>query len=151
MTSAALDDRVKDCAAFTPIGITEKQPILLSKYELLQARFPERVKRLHLKDPRSQWTRSISSPRLVSAIALFLGTLAYTFARIDTLVRLKVEDYYPSWKRFLLRFKEKGGKKKELPVHHKLEELLDEYLQATGLGAEPGSLLFPAAVRKTGK
>jgi hypothetical protein len=29
--------------------------------------------------------------------------------------------------------------------------LLDEYLQATGLGAEPGSLLFPAALRNTGK
>jgi hypothetical protein len=39
-------------------------------------------------------------------------------------VNLKVEDYYPSGKRFLLRFKEKGGKEKELPVHHKLEELL---------------------------
>jgi hypothetical protein len=36
---------------------------------------------------------------------------------------LKVEDYYSSGKRFLLRFKEKGGKEKELPVHHKLEEL----------------------------
>src|SRR5208282_2280349 len=53
--------------------------------------------------------------------------------------------------RFLLRFKEKGGKEKELPVHHKLEELLDEYLKATGLGAEPGSPLFPAALGKTGK
>src|SRR5215468_8949515 len=80
-----------------------------------------------------------------------LGTLAYTFARIGAVVRLKVEDYYPSGKRFLLRFREKGGKEKELPVHHKLEELLDEYLNATGLGAEPGSLLFPAAVGKTGK
>ena len=59
--------------------------------------------------------------------------------------------HYPSGKRFLLRFKEKGGKEKELPVHHKLEELLDEYLKATGLGSEPGSVLFPAAVRKTGK
>jgi hypothetical protein len=29
-------------------------------------------------------------------------------------------------KRFLLRFKEKGGKEKELPVHHKLEQLLDQ-------------------------
>jgi site-specific recombinase XerD len=38
-----------------------------------------------------------------------LGTLAYTFARIGAVVRLKVEDYYPSGKRFLLRFKEKGG------------------------------------------
>ena len=54
-----------------------------------------------------------------------LGVLAYTFARIGAVVNLKVEDYYPSGKRFLLRFKEKGGKEKELPVHHKLEELLD--------------------------
>ena len=80
-----------------------------------------------------------------------LGVLAYTFARIGAVVNLKVEDYYPSGKRFLLRFKEKGGKEKELPVHHKLEELLDEYLKATGLGNEPGSLLFPAALGKTGK
>lgn len=62
-----------------------------------------------------------------------LGVLAYTFARIGAAVNLKGEDYYPSGKRFLLRFKEKGGKEKELPVHHKLEELLDEYLKATGL------------------
>jgi integrase/recombinase XerD len=80
-----------------------------------------------------------------------LGVLAYTFARIGAAVNLKVEDYYPSGKRFLLRFKEKGGKEKELPVHHKLEELLDHYLKETGLDKEPGSLLFPAAVRKTGK
>src|SRR6516165_6007605 len=80
-----------------------------------------------------------------------LGTLAYTFARIGAVVKLKVEDYYPSGKRFLLRFREKGGKEKELPVHHKLEELLDEYLQATGLGGEPDSLLFPAVLRSTGK
>src|SRR6202521_2295886 len=80
-----------------------------------------------------------------------LGVLAYTFARIGAVVTLKVEDYYPSGKRFLLRFKEKGGKEKELPVHHKLEELLDEYLKATGLGDEPGSHLFPAALGKTGK
>ena len=44
-------------------------------------------------------------------------------------MHLKVEDYYPSGKRFLLRFKEKGGKEKELPVHHKLEEILDQYLK----------------------
>ena len=31
-----------------------------------------------------------------------LATLAYTFARIGSVVNLKVEDYYPSGKRFLL-------------------------------------------------
>ena len=47
--------------------------------------------------------------------------------------------------------KEKGGKEKELPVHHKLEELLDQYLKATGLEKEPASPLFPASIGKTGK
>ena len=36
-------------------------------------------------------------------------------------------------------------------MHHKLEELPDEYLKATGLANEPGSPLFPAASGKTGK
>src|SRR6201988_1031777 len=79
-----------------------------------------------------------------------LGVLAYTFARIGAVVNLKVEDYYPSGKRFLLRFKEKGGKEKELPVHHKLEELLDQSLKTTGLENEPGSPLFPASIGKSG-
>src|ERR1700724_802421 len=79
-----------------------------------------------------------------------LGVLAYTFARIGAVVNLKVEDYYPSGKRFLLRFKEKGGKEKELPVHHKLEELLDEYLKASGLEKEPGSPLFPPLSERRG-
>jgi integrase len=65
----------------------------------------------------------------LSCRALLGDSFAYTFARIGAVVNLKVEDYYPSGKRFLLRFKEKGGKEKELPVHHKLEELLDQYLK----------------------
>jgi site-specific recombinase XerC len=44
-----------------------------------------------------------------------------------------------------------GQKEKELPVHLKLEELLDEYLTATGLDKAPQSPLFPAAIGKTGK
>jgi integrase/recombinase XerD len=40
---------------------------------------------------------------------------------------------------------------KELPVHHKLEELLDHYLKASGLEKEPGSPLFPASIGKTAK
>jgi hypothetical protein len=79
------------------------------------------------------------------------NALAYTFARIGAVVRLKVEDYYPSRKRFLRRFEEKGGKEKELPVHYKFEELLDQYLKASGLEKEPDSPLFPASIGKTGK
>jgi integrase/recombinase XerD len=75
-----------------------------------------------------------------------LGVLAYTFARIGAVVNLKVEDYYPSGKRFLLRFREKGGKEKELPVHHKLEELLDEYAQTTTQTSRIASALFASLI-----
>jgi integrase/recombinase XerD len=54
-----------------------------------------------------------------------LGTLAYTFARIGAVVNLKVDDYFQTGKRSMIRFREKGGKETEIPVHHKLEELLD--------------------------
>jgi len=58
----------------------------------------------------------------------FLATLAYTVARISNVIGLAVVDYFPSGKRWLLRFKEKGDKETELPVHHQLEQILDDYL-----------------------
>jgi integrase/recombinase XerD len=42
-------------------------------------------------------------------------------------------------------FREKGGKEKELPVHHQLEQVLDDYLLKTKLSEEPEAPLFPAA------
>jgi site-specific recombinase XerD len=36
----------------------------------------------------------------------------------------------------------KGGKEKEIPVHHKLEEYLDVYLKAAKLSEQPASPLF---------
>jgi hypothetical protein len=69
--------------------------------------------------------------------------MTFVFARIGgAVVAMRGEDYYPSGKRFLLRFKEKGGKEKELSIHHKLEELLDQYLKASGLEKEPESPFF---------
>src|SRR6202007_2718525 len=80
-----------------------------------------------------------------------LGTLAYTFARIGAVVNLKVEDYFQTGKRSMIRFSEKGGKATEIPVHHKLEELLDQYLETSGLRNQPNAPLFPIALGKTRK
>jgi Phage integrase family len=79
-----------------------------------------------------------------------LGTLPYTFARIGAVVNLKVEDYFQTGKRSMIRFREKGGKETEIPVHHKLEELLDQYLEKSGLRNRPDAPLFHA-VGKTRK
>jgi site-specific recombinase XerD len=76
-----------------------------------------------------------------------LATLAYTFGRISAVVSLRVEDYFQTGKRSLIRFKEKGGKEKEIPVHHKLEEVLDEYLKVSKL--QPEEPLFPTTLGKS--
>jgi site-specific recombinase XerC len=62
-----------------------------------------------------------------------IGVMTYTFARVSAAVSLRVEDYYPAGKRWWLRLHEKGGKRHEMPVHHKLEQFLDDYLEAAGI------------------
>jgi hypothetical protein len=57
---------------------------------------------------------------------------------------MRVEDYYPGGKRWWVRLHEKGGKRHEMPAHHKLEQFLDEYLAAAGIrenGKTPSSVL----------
>jgi site-specific recombinase XerD len=49
-----------------------------------------------------------------------LAVMAYTFARIGAVVSLTPQDYFQVGKRSLIRFREKGGKEKEIPVHHKI-------------------------------
>jgi site-specific recombinase XerD len=72
-----------------------------------------------------------------------IALMGYTFARVGAAVQMKVEDYYIQNRRGWVRLHEKGGKVNEMPCHHNLEQYLDEWLAASGLGAEPGAPLFP--------
>ena len=78
-----------------------------------------------------------------------IGVLIYSFARIGAAVAMRVEDYFPQGKRWWLRLHEKGGKHHEMPVHHTLEEYLDAYIAAAGIGKEPKGPLFRASNGKT--
>jgi integrase/recombinase XerD len=68
-----------------------------------------------------------------------IGVMTYTFARIGAVVAMKVEDYYPAGKRWWLRLHEKGGKRHDMPVHHKLERFLDECLERGCISYMPGA------------
>ena len=72
----------------------------------------------------------------------------YTFARVGAVVAMRVDDYYQQGKRWFVRLHEKGGKHHTLMAHHKLEEYLDAYIQAAGLGQRKKSPLFPALYRR---
>ena len=80
-----------------------------------------------------------------------IGVMIYSFARVSAVVTLRVEDYFPQGKRWWLRFREKGGKTHEMPAHHTLEEYIDAYLGAAGIGDDKKAPLFRAALGKTGR
>lgn len=79
-----------------------------------------------------------------------VGLMVYTFARVGALVAMNAEDYYPQGKKWWVRLHEKGGKLHEVPVHHKLEEFLDAYLEAAPPGAGKKPPLFRSAAGRTG-
>lgn len=79
-----------------------------------------------------------------------IAVMTYAFARIGAVVAMKVEDYYPDGKRWWVRLHEKGGKRHDMPAHHKLEEFLDAYLTAAGVSEDGRGPLFRSAIGKTG-
>ena len=62
-----------------------------------------------------------------------LGTLAYTGARVGAVARLRRGDLEDQGPQRVLRFREKGGKQREIPVRHDLDRWLGEYLEAAGI------------------
>jgi site-specific recombinase XerC len=79
-----------------------------------------------------------------------LAVMTYPFARISAVVGMKAEDYFPNGKRWWVRLREKGGKVHETPAHHKLEQYLDEYLDAAGIRGQEKSPLFRSTIKRTG-
>ena len=71
-----------------------------------------------------------------------VGTLAYTGTRVGAIVRLRCRDFIEQGNGgYELRFQEKGGKQRTIPVRHDLADWLLAYQDAAGTryadGAEP--------------
>jgi len=60
-----------------------------------------------------------------------------------------VEDYYPQGKQWFLKLAEKGGKALRYPVNRTLENYLDEYIQAAGIGEYKKRFLFRSTIEKS--
>ena len=80
-----------------------------------------------------------------------IGTLLYTFARVGAATTMRVGDYYPVSRRWWVRLHEKGGKEHEMPAHHTLQEWLDAYLEAAGIGEDRKGFLFRTAEGRSGR
>jgi site-specific recombinase XerD len=81
-----------------------------------------------------------------------IAILIYTAARAGAVARLQRKHFAHDGSQFTLRFEEKGGKAREIPVRHDLERYLREYLEAAGLkDADRDTPLFRSAYRTSGR
>jgi integrase/recombinase XerD len=81
-----------------------------------------------------------------------IATLIYTAARAGAVASLRLKDMTHDGTQYALRFAEKGGKAREIPVRHDLERYLLDYISASIADDEPRTApLFRTLVRRTGK
>jgi integrase/recombinase XerD len=79
-----------------------------------------------------------------------IAILIYTAARIGAVAGLKRGSLVHDGSQWALRFSEKGGKAREIPLHHDLERYLMAWLDAAGLADAPKDApLFRSAIGKT--
>jgi integrase len=59
--------------------------------------------------------------------------MVYSFARIGAVIQMKVGDYFVQGRRRWVRLHEKGGKEHDVPCHHRLDQCLQDYIEAAGI------------------
>ncbi len=81
-----------------------------------------------------------------------LATLAYTVCRAGAVAKLRLQDFQHDGTQYVLRFSEKGGKSREIPVRLELQRDILAYLKASGIDGEADDRpLFRSAVGRTKK
>lgn len=80
-----------------------------------------------------------------------IATLIYTAARAGAVANLRVRDFIFDGTQYSLRFAEKGGKSRSIPVRHDLQILLLDYLSCLGDFPSKDSPLFRSIAGRTGK
>lgn len=81
-----------------------------------------------------------------------IAIMIYTAARVGAVAALRRGDFYDLGDQHCLRFSEKGGKSREIPVRHDLQKFVGDYLTASGTEyADNSKSLFRTTIRKTKK
>jgi site-specific recombinase XerD len=81
-----------------------------------------------------------------------IATLVYTAVRAGAIARLRLGDLVDEGTQYTLRFTEKGGKFRSIPVRHDLERFIQEYCLLAGIDlSDKVAPLFRSAVGKSGR
>ena len=77
-----------------------------------------------------------------------IAVMVYTAVRAGAVAKTRRQDFYSDGRQSLFRFDEKGGKVRDIPCRHDLEEFMREYLAAAGESGDD-TPLFRSAIRRT--
>ena len=82
-----------------------------------------------------------------------IALMIYTFARVGAVLKMRTEDVFIQGHRTWVRLREKGGKRHEMPCHHKLKAYLQDYAAALPASPppDPKAWLFPTALGPSGR
>ena len=127
------------------IGLNPALSVRGEKYKITEGKTPEITVAQTQKLLRSINGDSLLDLRDKTVIAIF----SYTAVRVGAVSKLTLGDFHSSSGEYTLRFKEKGGKAREIPVRDDLEKLILRYLQLRGMGAKSDPL-FPSAIKTSG-
>lgn len=102
-------------------------------------------------EPARKLIRSIDATNVVGLRdRAIIGILTYTAVRVGAIAKLRCGDFYADSEQHNLRFAEKRGKSREIPVRHDLQQFIASYLDAAGTGySERTTPLFRTAIRRT--
>ena len=79
-----------------------------------------------------------------------LSVMVYSFARVGAVIGMKTEDYLQAEGRMWFRFREKNGKRHEVPAHSEASRTVEAWIAAAGSGGNRHQPLF-RAVSHAGK
>lgn len=77
-----------------------------------------------------------------------IAILIYTAVRVSAVAELQAADFFDTGDQYCLRFKEKGGKARQIPCRYDLQRFILEYMDVAGI-TDTKSPLFRSAIGRT--
>ena len=134
------------------VAINPAATVRAERYSMVEGKTPEIQRKQAETLIRSIQTTNIDKsgikPDLVGMRdQAILAVLAYTAARVGAVAKLTFKSLRHDGTQYALRFLEKGGKSREIPVRADLQKIILAYVEAAGITDGP---LFRSAAGRTG-
>ncbi len=118
----------------------------LERYQVIEGKTPE----ITVEQARTLLTSIDTSHVVGLRDRVAIAIMIYTAARAGAVAKLRIKDFAHDGNQWTLQFDEKGGKSREIPVRHDLEQFILDYLDAAGIRNDPPySPLLRTTLKKT--